>query len=98
MKIFISYSELELDALTGLVTRLRNEGYEIVTSRDIPLGDRRRLDEALLSCDTVIFIMTEAFQESDESKHLVLFSVEHKTSCARRIASQIAMLDSPTTR
>ena len=96
MKVFISLTEHDADAFNALAAKLRDQNFEIITSRDIPIGDRRRLDEAILWCDAVIFIMTEAFRESEDSKHLVQFSVEHRKEIRPLIVGDPAKVVVPT--
>ena len=62
MKIFISYSRDDVNFADQIVLALQDRGFEPLLDRhDIDSGEkwRDRLGGLLLSCDTVIFVLTE---------------------------------------
>ncbi|MDP3738680.1 MAG: TIR domain-containing protein [Hyphomonadaceae bacterium] len=62
MKVFISYSRDDVNFADQLVLALKDRGFEPLLDRhDIGSGEewRPRLGGLLLSCDTVVFVLTE---------------------------------------
>lgn len=62
MKVFISYSRDDVNFADQLVLALKDRGFEPLLDRhDIDSGEewRPRLGGLLLSCDTVVFVLTE---------------------------------------
>ncbi len=63
MKVFISYSRRDVNFADELELALADKGFEpLVDRHDIDANEewRRRLVDLILSCDTVVFVLTEA--------------------------------------
>jgi hypothetical protein len=77
--VFVSYSRLNLDFANQVVALLEDEGYDPLIDRDdIEVTERwlHRLEELIKSSDTVLFILTDEYLQSESCKWEVDKSLE----------------------
>ncbi|MEM9570855.1 MAG: toll/interleukin-1 receptor domain-containing protein [Pseudomonadota bacterium] len=77
--VFVSYSRLNLDFANQVVSLLEDEGYDPLIDRDdIEVTEKwlHRLEELIKSSDTVLFILTDEYLESESCKWEVDKSLE----------------------
>lgn len=83
-KVFISYSRVDLAHAVELKIALERYGFDVLLDQHgISAGEdwNARLGELILSCDTVVFVLTDASARSD----ICAWEVQHARALSKRI-------------
>lgn len=69
LRVFVSYRRADSAAADALLARLEGEGYGVWLDRSAIAGGKRwrsAIEQALVECDAVVFLISKASLESDE--------------------------------
>ncbi|MEL6388305.1 MAG: toll/interleukin-1 receptor domain-containing protein, partial [Pseudomonadota bacterium] len=84
LKVFISYSRVDLAQATDLKIALEHNGFDVLLDQHgISAGEdwQARLGDLILACDTVVFVLTDASAKSE----ICAWEVDRASELSKRI-------------